>query len=575
MRRLVDAWNKYWFKSSGASSISIFRIGFAASLLLCQHTFVLPDYRLFFSFYDPKLYQPVGLVSLWPSIPSSEFCQILAIVASVSAWLLLFGFLSRINLVLSLFSSLVLHDVAAAFGGATVAFHMVFISGFALLGSDCGVRYSVDSWIRKKFANRAEPQVSNWPVLLAQLGLTLVFFNAFWFKLKVDHFHFGWVLSDNLRNILIWRFFGWSEPPTVFAAWIMDGEWRFHLAALLSMICQSLGVVACFFSTKPVLRLFGGALFAAEAAGLAFVMGFPCLHWLPLLVVFVDWDYFLRGTQVDVWPSLKNRFAVSLYTVGFLGLFTYAAFYKQTAQFYPFRVSSPFGFILAKEPLSEHQNYEYLNGRFRIDGAIPEDSHFNNWLLYRFQGLSFENNLGAVRSSLGAVQAAALYDNAALLWEIAGMPRWWNWSVPERLRVRRAWDLAKGDAQISHDSHELSFFKVLYRIPAYPVSPSLDVLGEWPVALIRKDGKFQGLTTSFGVDARGRKFVAVDSEGFAEPKFTFLERPIQGAEDRAVLGIWEGHRFFPDSLNSKSLLLVRVEDSSLEKPVVFAGSQAP
>ena len=49
------------------------------------------------------------------------------------------------------------------------------------------------------------PVISLWPVLLAQWSVALMFFNAAFWKMRSDHFHLGWALSDNFRNTLILR----------------------------------------------------------------------------------------------------------------------------------------------------------------------------------------------------------------------------------------------------------------------------------------------------------------------------------------------------------------------------------
>lgn len=577
---MITLWNRYWFKDNGAYSLAILRIAVGIAFLLCQHAIVAPDLDIFFSLMKYQAYQPTGILSIYPGVPSKDFLNVCRVIALASPWFLILGLYSRTSIVLCVGSNLIMHELIASYIFYTVAFHMVFLAALALLGSDAGQALSVDGWIRRRTGRAlvAPPGASRWPVYLAQISLTMVFFNAVIYKLKSDDFHFGWALSDNLRNIICWRYLSWHEQIPKIASFIASSELCYKTAALSNILCQGLCILACVSVSLPRLRIFFGALFAMEALGLAFVMGFPCLHWFPLLVVFVDWEQVIdwyngrngnAARPLDPLPG-KRKIAVSAFISIYLGALVYGAFFHTRFSMYPFRASTPFCFIMAKRPYSEHQPFEFVSSRIEIDGAEPANPREASWIYYMHQDLSALTDLEAVERAARSIQQAERSPHGILRWELGGMPRIWNWLPDQRKLMWDAWAAAvQRKASFETDTgtiRSIHVFKVLYQIPPYPASPTLKKLGDWPQCILRRDGTFIGVSACAEKDC-----YQVLYKGLKCPRFSLAAVSLADGTVSELTGKWMGDKFLYDKPLLHKMLLIRVLDPVLRERLSFAG----
>ena len=125
-------------------------------------------------------------------------------MAIVCSWSALIGFCSRTSMLLSAVSSLLLGSLVYSFAPAwSHRLNATLLAQLAFLFADCGDCMSIDRWIKRRETSSRSPP-SGWPVLLAQWAVVLMFVNACGYKLMSGE-SFGWVFSDSLRNILLWR----------------------------------------------------------------------------------------------------------------------------------------------------------------------------------------------------------------------------------------------------------------------------------------------------------------------------------------------------------------------------------
>src|SRR5690606_30507494 len=99
--------------------------------------------------------------------------------------------------------------------------------------------------------------------------------------------------SDNLRHHLLVRYdlAGADRPALV--DWLLAEAWRYQGAALLNMITQAAPLVAVVFVRRPLVRVVAGLLFVIEVIMLGVVVELWNVHWLPLIAVFVDWEWLI------------------------------------------------------------------------------------------------------------------------------------------------------------------------------------------------------------------------------------------------------------------------------------------
>lgn len=144
---------------------------------------------------------------------------------------------------------------------------------------------------------RAPPAASPFfPIFVAQVLLALFYFGAFYAKMGLAGL--AWVTTDHLANSLdfAWARLAANYPKPAYVAWVQENPILVRACALGHVLMQAVPILVLFSPGKPWARLFEGAVFAFGVVLLWAFMGYlwPWYWWLPIAVVFVDWDYF-RG----------------------------------------------------------------------------------------------------------------------------------------------------------------------------------------------------------------------------------------------------------------------------------------
>jgi hypothetical protein len=506
---LCTLWQSYWFAPGGNYSLAMARMAVAASILLsrlCQE-----DYQALVEAHRSDLYFPKGILLLWgPHLPSAFFFQVTAVVAYISTWLFFFGLATRLSGFLSFGSYLILSCFTESFQpGCCHGQNLVHLAQLALLFSPCGDSLSLDAllrrWLRKARTERTPGDMYRWAVLLGQWAAALMFFNAAWHKIKEDGYHFGWAVSDNLRNQLAIQYFdiGHQVLPSL-PAWIMADEWHYKGAALGNLIGQTMPLLACIFVRRPLLRAFFGSFFFLEVLGIGSVMGMWAgfAHLLPLVALFIDWDRLLhwlasrfhkpelsndrdedaeRAGSAE--PSVWHKLAVSLFIIWFLEFFILVAFAPPTTQNapYPFASFGMYCDIKAKKPLNEHKSFELLRGQLGLQPSTILSGEER-------QSLSF--------------QYAYLVD------------------VPEPDRIKQG--LLSVRSNLDPSIKRITLKRVIYQIPPYPADPTPRPIFEGMVASLGEGQDFVWcrVVSKWDEEAQQR-YLEVQSTGYRDPHYRF------------------------------------------------------
>jgi hypothetical protein len=367
---LAQRWQQYWFAPGGRLSLAILRIAIAIavwrSLDTMAHTWV-----------ENASYRPVGLWMLaGDSAPSSTIVDALWILARLSTITMALGLLSRTSTALSFLSTALLAGLYySAMPTWSHAYNVVLLAQLAIIFGRSGDTFAVDALIWK---NRTSPHGYQWPIRLAQLAIALMFVSGMFHKVWRGAPTLDWALSDNLRHHLLVHFDANGLPRTALADWMIDSAWRYKTAALGNLIAQTLPLVACFLVNRPVLRALCGVVFLTEVLALGFVMDLWNYQWLPLTVVFIDWDWLRsRGRCSDepvLEPPPRTKRALSAFLIAFLLLDVITSFVPRLDQrlnLYPFSGFPMFASLRIRKPASEHLPYSFEGGHIEILAPTP------------------------------------------------------------------------------------------------------------------------------------------------------------------------------------------------------------
>ncbi|HEY0193015.1 MAG TPA: hypothetical protein VGC42_17985, partial [Kofleriaceae bacterium] len=167
------------------------------------------------------------------------------------------------------------------------------------------------------------------------------------------------------------------HPPLV--EWLLTRSWRYEGAAFLNLVSQASPLVAMIFVDRPWLRAFSAWCFVMEILALYAIMQLDDTCWIPLAAVFIDWDrlwgWLRRRPAAPGTPQRPSR-AAAIYLIGFLivdAIISFTPVIDQKLRLYPFSRFPMFSGVRAKQPYSEHQEYEVIGGRLEAlaDQPIP------------------------------------------------------------------------------------------------------------------------------------------------------------------------------------------------------------
>lgn len=165
--------------------------------------------------------------------------------------------------------------------------------------SRCGDGFSVDRWLRTRFATaRGEvaPEVRSsgeytWPIRLVWVLSTLVFFAAGVSKLRRSGL--AWILSDNMRYVLLSHHYS-HMPPTSWGLYVAQISWASKALGLLTILFETGAPLALW--SRTLRWIFIPGLLMMQI-GILLLTGAFVPYWY-LYVFWVPWDrlaLFLRA----------------------------------------------------------------------------------------------------------------------------------------------------------------------------------------------------------------------------------------------------------------------------------------
>jgi len=290
-----------YFHRPSQYSIEVTRIVMGVCSLLIFHVrkLVISGEQVYAD-WNIANYYPKGILALlYPEFPLKEIINVWLFFQCLTALFLILGFLSRLSLLVNFFCNLFLISLTESF---TIpwshGFNLNLLAQMPFIFAPVGRCFSLDAWIQKKFfrKNTIPYSYNALHVWMVNFGIVTLFLNAFFWKLLTDRTSISlkWAWSENFRNQILFRYPYSGEDIPSYLNFIVESEWNTKIIALLNLLFQFLPFLSLFFLHRPWIRLLLGLTFVMEEIGLSVVMQLPDWHWIPLILTFVDWDYFFK-----------------------------------------------------------------------------------------------------------------------------------------------------------------------------------------------------------------------------------------------------------------------------------------
>ncbi|MBN9453269.1 MAG: hypothetical protein J0I42_15075 [Bosea sp.] len=314
-----------------------------------------------------------GLLRLW--MPGPDAWGVIDRLALFSTLLAIIGLLTRPAMIVSVLTTTMLASLDAGRGAFWSApYNVIFLAGLAIMFGRADASISLDRLVRRVLPRyplgRIEPHQTYllaWPVLLAQAAVALFYFGAFFTKAVQGGFWY--IFSDNLRNALA---ITWTAPKEFVIPWFVELIWShpvLWIGALLGhMVMQLLPATAILFPRRPLLRAFEALVFAGGVIALREIMTVWNPWWIPLAVLFIDWDWlFRRSPPVSVRSGSLPTFPLVLGAI-FLGYYCLQIVGQRgrTDLAYPFDNFDMYAGTYATRPYTQHLPYAYPYGDVSI-----------------------------------------------------------------------------------------------------------------------------------------------------------------------------------------------------------------
>lgn len=386
----MSRWQRFWFAPGGRYAAAVVRMGLAVAVMMTVRKLGIADYQLDLAKRPLGLYDPDGLLMVLGSEPPpGSVLNILRLVAYTSSVMMLVGLASRTSTLVSCVSALALASYKMSFvSGWSHQLNVVFIAQIAFLLCRSGDVLSIDAWLAKRRGRSTEaPQLGyQWHIRLSTLAVALMFFGAFIHKMAMAKFTLRWALSDNLRNHLLLRFDKLGVDRTFMADWLIQEPWRYETAAMLNLISQFAPILAFFYFRRPLIRAAVAIFFLAETLALGVVMDLWNLNWLPLLVVFIDWDALFgklgwvsdplapEPESLDPRSPARSARIGRGFLIGYLIVLVTTSFVPKldvALKTFPFTRFPMFSIIRAKQPYGTPQTFEFYGNRIEaVDATL-------------------------------------------------------------------------------------------------------------------------------------------------------------------------------------------------------------
>jgi hypothetical protein len=311
-----------YFNRPSQISIEVARVVFGVcSLLIFQVKQLVISGNQVHTGWNISNYYPKGILAIiCPQVPSIETIDLWMSLQYLSSLFLIFGLFSRASLIVNFFCNLFLISLSESFSIAwSHGYNLNLLAQMPFIFAPVGRLFSVDFFINKYLLKMViKNSVNAMYVWMANLGIVAIFFNAFFWKILSDRqgISLKWALSDNFRNQLIIRYSYLSEDIPGYLDFIVNSEFWYQFVAFLNLSFQALPFLSLFFIRKPIIRFILGFLFVIEEIGLALVMQLFDWYWIPLFLIFIDWDYFLgrkESQNQSIFKGIKAKLILGTY----------------------------------------------------------------------------------------------------------------------------------------------------------------------------------------------------------------------------------------------------------------------
>lgn len=381
MKKLFS--NNYWFGRDGYLSVEVCRMVLALIYIYTNFRSDLISAEALKLSYSFQNYDPDSILMLLGNqVPSDNVINTMILIAKVSPIFLLLGLFSRSALWVTFLSNLFIRALVESFSvNWSHGFNIIFLANIPFLFASVGQMYSLD-YLIKKYVLKKQIQIKNGfnYILLSQYAVALMFASAFFWKaLYNNKLPFEWAYSDNMRNILLYRYEWSGDPVPEYIKFFLHNNVLCKFLAFGNLFFQLCSLIAVFFIHRPVLRLLFGLGFVIEEIGLSVIMNLHDYHWLPLIVFFVDWDYFFKYKSQLPKLETTNIRLIKLLSFSFIGVYLFfslnvSAFLLKKNVFdfklYPFSKFDMYSGLMCNR---DGSNYTLMGTTFKIVGDIDAE----------------------------------------------------------------------------------------------------------------------------------------------------------------------------------------------------------
>jgi hypothetical protein len=209
MRRVLGAWDRFWFEPVEVSTLAVFRIVFGL-IMLGWAVSLLPEVYPFFTRDSILPKQPTFSGDTWGAwgilgiFPSNAAVVALMVAFLLAAACLLVGFFTRAAAVVVFVTVLSLERRNPfVFNSGDVLLRAM---AFYVMLAPTGAALSVDRWLRHRGRFWEFPRRAPWALRLMQLQVSVVYFTAVWTKVRGTTWNNGTAVSYALRIADLNRF---------------------------------------------------------------------------------------------------------------------------------------------------------------------------------------------------------------------------------------------------------------------------------------------------------------------------------------------------------------------------------
>ena len=274
--RIVAAWNRFFFQPIPAYSLGLFRIAYAAVLLVIL-ALLLPDVPVWYGEEGVLPAAKAATVLTPPRLsPLTWFPPSLLAVyavfgcAMVAAVALLIGFWSRWASIVVWLCVVTLHHRNVYLLNA--GDHLLRNLSFLLMFAPAGAAFSLDRWrrIRRGVASPGVPMIVPWAQRLLQLQICILYFDSVLFKLSGSY----WLDGTAAYYVFSLDEFKRFPVPAICAT-----LWFSRIATWLALVTE--GAMATLIWIRPLRKY---VLFAGIALhlGLEYTINIPLFQWVVL-----------------------------------------------------------------------------------------------------------------------------------------------------------------------------------------------------------------------------------------------------------------------------------------------------